>query len=144
MVRRREPESQGLAHGHPCHACGATCCRYIGLALARPRDLEDCDLIRWYLSHQGVCVYVDRDGDWWVQVDTDCRHIGANGACAIYETRPQLCRDYGTHACERADHDDQNVAEFSSVEQFERFFALNYRVDGDKVRRRHRRYRTDG
>jgi len=64
------------------------------------------------------------------------------GACAIYADRPQLCRDYGTHACERADHDEENIAEFTTVEQFERFFEANFRVDGERVRRRHRRYRA--
>lgn len=31
-----------------------------------------------------------------------CRHLEANGDCGIYETRPQMCRNYpnGT-ACER-------------------------------------------
>ena len=142
MAKTTKGEAAGLTHGHPCHSCGATCCRYVAVALAPPRDGGDRDLIHWYLSHQQVCVYIDKDGDWWVQVGTDCRHIAAGGGCGIYESRPQLCRDYGTHACERADHDDENIAEFTTVEQFELFFGLNYRVVGDKVRRRHRRYRT--
>jgi Fe-S-cluster containining protein len=143
MAKTTKPrEESGLTHGHPCHACGATCCRYVGIALAKPRDREDHDLIRWYLLHRKVCIYIDKDEDWWIQVDTNCRHIGPDGACGIYETRPQLCRDYGSHACERADHDGENVAEFTTVEQFERFFAVNYRYVGAKARRRHRRYRT--
>jgi len=143
-AKKLSTTTEGMDHGHPCHACGATCCRYVAAALAAPRDQSDRDLIHWYLNHTAVCVYIDKDEDWWVQVGTDCRHIGPGGACGIYETRPQLCRDYGTHACERADHDDENVAEFSSVEEFERFFALNYRVDGDKLRRKHRRFRAGG
>jgi len=132
--------SEGLAHGNPCHACGATCCRYVAVALARPRDQSDRDLIHWYLNHKKVCIYIDKDGDWWVQVATDCRHIAKDGGCGIYESRPQLCRDYGAHACERADHDDENIAEFNSVAEFEHFFARNYRFSGDKLRRTHRRY----
>lgn len=31
-------------------------------------------------------------GRWWV--DAPCRHLTAEGACAIYQTRPQACRDY--------------------------------------------------
>lgn len=131
-----------LEQGHPCHACGATCCRYVAVALAPPRGTDDRDLIHWYLSHAAVCIYIDKDEDWWVQVGTDCRHIDANGGCGIYESRPQLCRDYGSDACERADHDGENIAEFATVGQFESFFALNYRVVGSKVRRKHRRYRA--
>ena len=142
MARRKRETPPLLENGHPCHSCGAACCRYVAVALTPPREADDRDLIHWYLSHHQVCVYIDRDGDWWVQVDTDCRHIGPGGACAIYEDRPQLCRDYGTHACERADHDEENIAEFTTVEQFERFFEANFRVDGERVRRRHRRYRA--
>jgi Fe-S-cluster containining protein len=142
MARKTNLEAEGLKHGHPCHTCGATCCRYVAVELTPPRDVDDRDLIHWYLSHGQVCIYVDKDGDWWIQVGTDCRHIGPDGGCGIYENRPQLCRDYGSDACERADHDGENIAEFATVEEFERFFALNYRVVGSKVRRRHRRYRT--
>ncbi len=142
MTKTTKGKSGGLNSGHPCHSCGATCCRYVAVALAPPHDGDDRDLIHWYLKHENVCVYIDKDGDWWVQVGTDCRHITAAGGCDSYETRPQLCRDYGTHVCESADHDDENIAEFTTVEQFELFFALNYRVAGDKVRRRHRRFRA--
>ena len=142
MAKMKKGEDEGLKHGHPCHSCGATCCRYVAVALAKPRDSDDRDLVHWYLSHGNVCIYIDKDGDWWVQVGTDCRHIAVDGGCGIYESRPQLCRDYGTHACERADHDDENIAEFTTVEQFENFFELNYCVAGDKVRRTHRRYRV--
>jgi Fe-S-cluster containining protein len=141
MSNQAKKTAEALAHGHPCHSCGAACCRYIAAALAPPRDVGDRDLIHWYLSHTAVCIYIDKDGDWWIQVATDCRHIVADGRCAIYETRPQLCRRYGTDTCERADHDDENIAEFATVQQFETFFEENFRIVGDKVRRRHRRYR---
>jgi Fe-S-cluster containining protein len=140
MAKRKRAGVAALERDHPCHSCGAACCRYVAVALAPPRETADRDLIRWYLSHRRVCVYIDKDGDWWVQVGTDCRHLAPDGSCRDYARRPQLCRDYGTETCERADHDDENIAEFTAVEQFERFFARNYRVDGDRVRRRHRRY----
>jgi Fe-S-cluster containining protein len=142
MAATRKGTSDGLTHGHPCHACGATCCRYVGIALERPRGQDDRDLIHWYLSHKNLCIYVDKDGDWWIQVDTDCRHIAPDGGCGIYERRPQLCRNYQAATCERADAEGDNIAEFTTVEEFERFFELNYRVVGDKLRRKHRTYRA--
>jgi Fe-S-cluster containining protein len=142
MARTGKDAGSRLGRRHPCHSCGAACCRYVAATLAPPRDTDDIDQIRWYLSHERVCVYIDKDGEWWIQVGTNCRHIAADGRCDIYESRPQLCRDYETHSCERADHDDENIAEFNSVEEFERFFELNYRVAGEGVRRRHRRYRA--
>ena len=143
MARQRKRKTGGLDRAHPCHACGSLCCRYVAVALDPPREPDDRDLIRWYLSHKGVSVYIDKDGDWWVQIGTDCRHLAADGSCAIYETRPQLCRDYDRKTCERSDHDVENIAEFDTLGEFERFFELNYRVAGDRVRRRHRRYRTE-
>ena len=141
MTKTIKADTEGLSHGHPCHACGATCCRYVAVALEPPRGEDDRDLIHWYLSHTDVCIYIDKDEDWWIQVGTACRHIAAEGACGIYESRPQLCRNYGSDACERADQDGDNVAEFTTVEEFEHFFAVNYRVADGKVRRKHRRYR---
>ena len=140
MARQKRDTTPRLEDGHPCHSCGAACCRYVAVALTPPREADDRDLIHWYLSHTDVCIYVDKNGDWWIQVATDCRHIVADGRCAIYESRPQLCRRYGTDTCERADHDDENIAEFTTIEQFERFFRLNYRTEGKRVRRKHRRY----
>ncbi|HEY6000919.1 MAG TPA: YkgJ family cysteine cluster protein [bacterium] len=140
MARRSKTVADALAHGHPCHSCGALCCRYVAAALDPPKERADRDLIRWYLAHTKVCVYIDRDGDWWVQVGTDCRNLGPDGSCRDYDHRPQLCREYGTDSCERADHDAENIAEFETVEEFERFFRANYRTEGDRVRRRHRRY----
>jgi len=142
MSATTKEELEGLTHGHPCHLCGATCCRYVAVALVPPRGTDDRDLIHWYLSHTDVCIYIDKDEDWWVQVGTACRHIAADGGCGIYESRPQLCRDYGSETCERAEHDVENIAEFETVEEFELFFAVNYRVVGDKVRRKHRRFRA--
>jgi Fe-S-cluster containining protein len=142
MKAQRSKTATILEQGHPCRSCGATCCRYVAVALSPPRERADHDLIHWYLLHRKVCIYIDRDGDWWVQVGTNCRHIAADGSCGIYERRPQLCREYGTHACERADHNDENIAEFTTIEEFERFFRLNFRFVGEAVRRRHRGYRT--
>src|SRR5512139_3809542 len=140
MAKGSKAVVDALAHGHPCHSCGAVCCRYVAVALAAPKERDDRDLIRWYLAHRKVCVYIDRDGDWWVQVGTDCRHLAADGSCRDYANRPQLCRDYGVESCERADHDDENIAEFTTVDQFERFFRANFRAAGKRLRRRHRRY----
>lgn len=142
MAKRGKKVEALLQLGNPCHACGAACCRYVAVALTPPRDEDDRDLFHWYLSHAGVCIYIDKDQDWWIQVGADCRHIVRDGGCGIYESRPRLCRKYGAEACERADPAGDNIAEFTTVEEFERFFAENYRVAGDKIRRTHRRLRA--
>lgn len=80
--------------GGPCHLCNAACCRYFALQIDKPKAKQDFDHIRWYLCHEGVAVWVD-DGDWYLEVRTVCRHLQPDNLCGIYETRPQICRDYG-------------------------------------------------
>ena len=36
-------------------------------------------------------------------VHTVCRHLQDDHRCGIYETRPQICRDYTTDNCEYDD-----------------------------------------
>lgn len=80
--------------GGPCHLCTASCCRYFALQLDKPQNKTDHDHIRWYLMHEGIAVWV-QDGDWYLEVRTTCRHLQPDNRCGIYETRPQICRDYG-------------------------------------------------
>ncbi len=40
------------------------------------------------------------DGTWYILVHTKCKHLRDDNLCGIYETRPQICRDYTTDNCE--------------------------------------------
>ena len=82
-----------------CEHCAAACCRYLALPLDRPGSRRDYDDIRWYLMHRGVSVFVE-DGDWYIQYQTACKHIGPDNRCTIYETRPHICREYEAGACD--------------------------------------------
>ncbi len=86
-----------------CDHCAAKCCRYFALPIETPVDLEDFEFIRWYLLHERASVFTE-DETWYLLVHTVCRHLGDNNLCGIYETRPQICRDYTTDNCE---FDDQ-------------------------------------
>lgn len=65
----------------------------------KPTTKRDYDDIRWYLMHEGVSVFVE-EGDWFVQYQTRCRNLGADNLCGIYETRPEICREYEPGACD--------------------------------------------
>jgi Fe-S-cluster containining protein len=80
--------------GPPCHLCTARCCKYFALAIDTPVTPEDHDYIRWFLMHAHVVAW-RQDGDWYLEVRTPCQHLQPDNACGIYETRPQICRDYG-------------------------------------------------
>jgi uncharacterized protein len=83
-----------------CEFCTAKCCRYIALPSPRnPKTWKDFDELRWFVSHRDVAVFVD-DGDWYVMFNAVCRHLRDDHLCNIYDTRPQICRDYTTKGCE--------------------------------------------
>ena len=101
--------------GGPCHLCTASCCRYFALEIDEPTTQTDYDHIRWYLMHEGVVVWV-QDEDWYLEVRTTCRHLRHDNTCGIYETRPQICRDYGLPG-------DDPCEYFTQELEYDLFFA---------------------
>lgn len=82
------------------HCTGSKCCTYITEALgAAPRSKAEFQHLLWQVSHEGVSIYKDSDG-WFLMVDTKCTHLQPGGNCAIYQERPQICRDYDNDWCE--------------------------------------------
>ena len=99
-----KPSRKDLKHGEAlCDYCSAKCCRYFALAIDAPHEFEDFEFIRWYLLHEKATVFVE-DKDWYLLVHTTCKHLLSDNRCGIYETRPQICRDYSTAECEYDDH----------------------------------------
>ena len=85
-----------------CDHCTAKCCRYFALPLEQPTTREEFEYIRWFLLHDHASVFTE-DGDWYVCVHTVCKHLQDDHRCGIYETRPQICREYTTKDCEYED-----------------------------------------
>ncbi|MHC5009629.1 MAG: hypothetical protein ACYTG6_01625 [Planctomycetota bacterium] len=79
--------------------CGARCCRYITVGIATPRAENDWDEIRWWLAHEGSMVTKDEDG-WMLHVQTPCRHLQSDHACAIYPRHMITCKEYDPENCE--------------------------------------------
>lgn len=98
-----------------CDHCEAKCCRYFALPIDAPESRRDYDFIRWYLLHDRASVFIE-DGTWYLLVHTTCKHLQEDNRCGIYETRPQICREYSTDNCE---FDDDWVYEqyFETPEQ---------------------------
>ena len=85
-----------------CEHCTAKCCRYFALSIETPQTFADFEFIRWYLLHEAATVFVE-DGVWYLLVHTVCKHLQDDQRCGIYDTRPQICRDYSTKNCEYED-----------------------------------------
>jgi len=98
-----------------CHECGARCCRYMATEIDEPSCKKDYDHIRWYLMHENIHVFFDHEGDWFLEVESRCEHLGPDGRCMNYKDRPRICRNYG---------DDRQTCEYLAEEEpFERRFS---------------------
>lgn len=85
-----------------CDYCIAKCCRYFALPIEEPTTFNDWEYIRWFLLHGRASVFTE-EGTWYLLVHTECKHLQPDNRCGIYETRPQICRDYTTDKCEYDD-----------------------------------------
>ncbi|MDH5180444.1 MAG: YkgJ family cysteine cluster protein [Gammaproteobacteria bacterium] len=83
-----------------CSFCeGSKCCVYTTQEIAAPRSMDDFDHLLWQLAHKDMQIYKDEDG-WFLLALNPCRFLKPEGGCGIYETRPQVCRDYSNDYCE--------------------------------------------
>lgn len=129
-----KPRREDLKAGEVlCEHCTAKCCRYFALPIETPRTRSDFDYIRWYLLHDRASVFTE-DETWYILVHTKCQHLQDNHLCGIYETRPQICRDYTTEGCE---YEDDWVYDnyFETPEQVEEYAeAVLPRRPGTSIR----------
>ena len=117
-----------------CEYCTAKCCHYFALPIDKPTSAEDFDFIRWYLLHEAATVFTE-DDSWYLMVHTTCKHLQPDHRCGIYETRPQICRDYKTDTCE---YDDDWTYEqyWETPEQVEEYCEAVFQKKGTDIRSR--------
>ena len=102
LVRKKIPREE-LPEGEVlCDYCTARCCRYFALPIDTPETEDDWGFVRWYLLHDRASVFTE-DDTWYLLVHTVYKHLRDDNLCGIYETRPQICRDYTTENCEYED-----------------------------------------
>jgi Fe-S-cluster containining protein len=104
-----------------CEHCSAACCRYLAIEIDKPTTARDYDDIRWYLMHEGISVFVE-DGEWYLQIQTRCKNLLANNLCGIYETRPQICREYEPGDCDYSAADSSYEHLFTHPSQIEELY----------------------
>jgi len=93
-------EKDFLKNMNRCAGC-SKCCEYVALEIDKPEDQEDFDQIKWFLLHKNVWIFIDHDNSWNIQFNTPCEKLTEEKLCGIYETRPQICRDYSNESCEK-------------------------------------------
>ena len=119
MPREQVPKGEVL-----CKYCTAKCCKYFALPMETPEDERDFDFIRWYLLHDRATVFIE-DDTWYILVHTTCKHLQSDNMCGIYETRPQICREYSTENCE---YEDEFVYDgyFDRPEQVQEYIEARF------------------
>lgn len=89
-----------LPGDHPCKDCGH-CCTYVAVEIDDPTSFKDYDNIYWYLCHRNISVYIDWEGDWFIEFQTLCEHLTEARTCRAYEERPRVCSDFSWDECEK-------------------------------------------
>lgn len=98
-----KPKRDDLPAGtNLCEHCTAKCCRYFALPMDEPETFREFEFVRWFLLHERASVFVE-DDTWYLLVHTTCKHLQDDHRCGIYDTRPQICREYSTDNCEYED-----------------------------------------
>ena len=115
----KPPRTSLPSDANLCEYCTAKCCRYFALPVETPKNKKDFDFLRWYLLHGQASLFLE-DGEWYLLVHTVCKHLQDDHRCGIYETRPQICREYTTKNCE---YEDQWTYEryFETPEQVQEY-----------------------
>ncbi len=111
-----------LPNAHPCSGCG-DCCTYVAVRIGSPRTNTDYDHIHWYLSHRGVAVYIDWDGDFYLEFQTRCEHLTPERTCGIYRERPEICAEFSWDECEKATGELGHKVRFDTPAQFTTWFG---------------------
>lgn len=112
-----------------CKTCQGQCCKYFALQIDTPDSPEEFDHLRWYIAHEKVALFIEGDA-WYLQVNNPCKHLTAEFSCGIYETRPQICRDYGWDPkgeveCHGTDQPCDHDHFFSTREELEKYLKKN-------------------
>jgi Fe-S-cluster containining protein len=106
--------------------CQARCCRYITVQIDAPKRKIDLDELSWFLAHEHITVYVE-SRRWHVEMRTRCKYLTADNLCAVYETRPEVCRNYQTSSCEYPAR-PKHTLEFDQREDFDAWRAKQREV----------------
>jgi Fe-S-cluster containining protein len=101
-----------------CRECGGLCCKTFAVIIDKPECEEDYEHFKWYLYHTGTSVFMDKDGDWNVEVHLPCKHLGDASKCRIYDERPPICREYNELECD--DGPDVKI-EFKTPEEVDEY-----------------------
>lgn len=117
-----------------CKQCGG-CCNHVAIELDKPTSKDDYHTIMWFLVHKNVKVWVNDEGEWYLEFLTNCKWYSKKG-CKKYKKRPKMCRDYCSSECVKNGSGKAEKDSFTTRDQFIRFLKKkkkNYQFKKFKV-----------
>ncbi len=115
-----------------CKKClPAKCCTYFALEVDEPESRKDYGAFLWQIAHKGVSFYIYRKR-WHIMIDSVCHFLTADNKCAIYDTRPYICKEHSIETCEYTGEDYGFTEHFKSYEEL-----LNWINDNTRYRFKH-------
>ncbi len=121
-----------------CKDCDAKCCKYFTVPLDAPEDEEDFDAFYWYILHEGVSIFIDDEGDWFINIENRCGALDKNNRCRVYSRRPQICRDHTLEVCEKSEEPYDFREHFFTAKQLQSY-ARKFLARKEAIRRRRSR-----
>lgn len=88
--------SRTVKNSDICKECGGKCCKYIMLETFK----EDEYKLEFWKAQGNIKVHESDTHVVYMQ-NAACQHSQEDGRCAIYENRPQLCREFPTRGLPR-------------------------------------------
>ena len=64
-----------------------------------------------------MSVYIDWEGDWFIEFETVCEHLSEARTCGIYEERPGICSDFSWDECEKTSGESAWKQRFKAPEE---------------------------
>jgi Fe-S-cluster containining protein len=131
----------------PCLSC-TQCCHYVAIEIDMPESRREFDNIRWYLYHPGIEVYIDQEDTWNVLFHSRCENLQDDGKCAVYDTRPLICREFDNTTCEPNTDEPAEKVIFRTADDLDHWMRLTRTQDrlvlkeAAAERRRQRRAET--
>lgn len=82
-----------------CKGCPGLCCNGLEDSIIRPTTTQDVENLKWELHFVNTKIFI-RNKRWYKMSTGQCRYLGQDYRCTIYDRRPQICRDHNPPACE--------------------------------------------
>ncbi len=97
------PEAGPLSSAQSMTLCAGCvrCCTYVAVEVDAPDAPWMYDQYVWLLYHANIWMYVESGNRWFVQFETRCDKLSAQGHCTVHGRHPVLCKDYDPRSCER-------------------------------------------